>query len=75
MLPTTSPARLNAIAVSDAWGVGARDFSGTMDLLENIYAVLGIILLPLVFLALLVAAFLPKERCKKVLQRLRRMQF
>jgi hypothetical protein len=28
MLPTTSPARLNAIAVSDARGVGARDFCG-----------------------------------------------
>jgi hypothetical protein len=26
MLSTTSPARLNAIAVSDAGGVGARDF-------------------------------------------------
>jgi hypothetical protein len=45
-----------------------------MELLQNIYAVLGIILLPLVFLALLVAACLPRERRKAVLQRLRRVQ-
>jgi cbb3-type cytochrome oxidase subunit 3 len=32
------------------------------SVLENIYAVLAIILLLLVFLALLVAAFLPSER-------------
>jgi uncharacterized membrane protein YkvI len=48
---------------------------GHMDLLENIYAVLGIIVLLLVFLALLVAAFLPGERRQKALQRLRRVQF
>jgi hypothetical protein len=47
----------------------------TMELLENIYAVLGIILLLLVFLALLVAACLPRELRKAVLQRLRRVQF
>jgi hypothetical protein len=46
-----------------------------MELLENISAVLGIILLLLVLLALPVAAFLPGERRKKVLQRLRRVQF
>jgi hypothetical protein len=46
-----------------------------MELLENIYAVLGIILLLLVFLALLVAACLPRERRKAVLQTLRRVQF
>jgi cbb3-type cytochrome oxidase subunit 3 len=44
-----------------------------MELLQNIYAVLGIILLLLVFL--LVAAYLPRERRKAVLQRLRRIQF
>jgi hypothetical protein len=48
---------------------------GTMEVLENIYAVLGITLLLLVFLAVLVAALLPRERRKKVLQRLRRVQF
>jgi hypothetical protein len=46
-----------------------------MELLENIYAVLGIILLLLVFLVLLVAACLPREQRKAVLQRLRRVQF
>ena len=46
-----------------------------MELLENIYAVVGLILLLLVFVALLVAAFLPRERRKQVLQRLRRLQF
>jgi len=46
-----------------------------MELLQNIYAVLGIILLLLVFLAVLVAACLPRERRKAVLQRLRRVQF
>jgi hypothetical protein len=47
-----------------------------MELLQNIYAVLGIIMLLLVFLALLVAACLmPRERRKAVLQRLRRVQF
>lgn len=46
-----------------------------MEPLQNIYAVLGIILLLLVFWALLVAALLPREQRKVVLQRLRRVQF
>jgi hypothetical protein len=46
-----------------------------MELLQNIYVVLGIILLLLVFVALLVTACLPRERRKAVLQRLRRVQF
>jgi hypothetical protein len=46
-----------------------------MELLQNIYAVFGIILFLLVLLALLVAAFLPKELRKQLLQRLRRVQF
>ena len=46
-----------------------------MELLQNIYAVPGTILLLLVFLALLVAAYLPRERRKVVLERLRRVQF
>ena len=46
-----------------------------MELLQNIYAVLSIILLLLVFLAVLAAACLPRERRKAVLQRLRRVQF
>ena len=44
-----------------------------MEPLQNIYAVLGILLLLLVFLALLVAACLPRERRKAVLQTLRRV--
>jgi len=46
-----------------------------MELLQNIYAVLGLILLLLLFLAVLVAACLPRERRKHLLQRLRRVQF
>jgi cbb3-type cytochrome oxidase subunit 3 len=46
-----------------------------MELLENIYAALGLILLLLVFVALLVVAFLPRELRKQILQRLRRVQF
>lgn len=46
-----------------------------MELLQNIYAVLGLSLLLLVFLAVLVAALLPREQRKKVLQSLRRVQF
>jgi cbb3-type cytochrome oxidase subunit 3 len=45
-----------------------------MELLQNIYAVFGLILLLLLFLAVLVAAGLPRERRKQVLQRLRRVQ-
>jgi len=46
-----------------------------MELLQDIYAVLGIILLLLVFSALLVTPLLPREQREKVLQRLRRVQF
>ena len=46
-----------------------------MELLQNIYAVFGIMLLLFVLLALLVAAFLPKEQRKQLLQKLRRVQF
>jgi cbb3-type cytochrome oxidase subunit 3 len=46
-----------------------------MELLQNIYAVLDLSLLLLVFLAVLVAAYLPRERRKAVLQRLQRVQF
>jgi hypothetical protein len=46
-----------------------------MEGLENIYAVFGIALLVLILLAFLVAAFLPKERRRRLLQRLRRVQF
>jgi len=46
-----------------------------MEPLENIYAVLGCILIFLLVLALLVAALLPKENRNKVSRRLRRLQF
>ena len=46
-----------------------------VEVLDTVYAVLGIIVLPLLLLALLVAAFLPKERRKKLLERLGRLQF
>ena len=44
-------------------------------MLENVYAVLVLILLLLLLLAFLVAAFLPGERRRQLLQRLRRVQF
>ena len=46
-----------------------------MEVLENIYAVLGITLLVLLALVFLVTALLPKERRRQLLQRLRRVQF
>jgi len=46
-----------------------------MEILENIYAVLVYVLIPLLVLAVLVAAFLPKEKRKALLQRLCRLQF
>jgi len=46
-----------------------------MEVLENIYAVLGITLLLLLVPAFIVAAFLPTERRRQLLQRLCRVQF
>ena len=64
------------IALIDPIWLGCNTYNwGTMELLQNIYAVLGIVLPLLVLLGLVVASFLPKERRKRLLRRLGRAQF
>jgi hypothetical protein len=46
-----------------------------MEPLDSVYAVLILIVVPLLVLAVLVAAFLPKEKRTELLRRLRRLQF
>lgn len=47
----------------------------SLDPLENIYAAFTLVLQRFLFAALLVAAFVPPENRKQILQRLRRLQF
>jgi hypothetical protein len=46
-----------------------------MEPLDSVYAALILIVVPLLVLAVIVAAFLPREKLTEVLRRLRRLQF